>query len=104
MGDGLFLCAQNACDLAQTSKDAHHVRPLSLFAQSALSRRKRVHFLRRGAALRIANGAFRYRDSYSLDGSLYPPGRKTISARVRCGVAELHAASAPMALSQLIPT
>jgi len=39
----------------------------------------------------------------TISGSLYPPGRKTVRARFRRGVAELQEASAPMALSQLIP-
>src|SRR5262249_28965325 len=83
MGDFPFLCAQNAGDLARAPTDAHHLRPISVFAESALSRRKRVHFFWSRAALGIANGACRDHYSHSTDGSLHSPGRKTIRASFR---------------------
>src|SRR5262249_3083352 len=43
-------------------------------------------------------GAFGDHYSSPSDGSLYPPGRRTIAAKVRSGLAELREASAPMAL------
>src|SRR5262249_45687383 len=65
VGNGPFLCAQHAGDFTRTSRNTDHVRPVSFFAESALSRRKRV-----------ANSAFRYRDSHSLGRSLHPLRRR----------------------------
>ena len=80
----VYFYAHNMRVIAlEPQTDAHHVRPVSFFAESALSRRKRVHVLRSGVALRIANGALRYRYAPSADGSLYPPGRTTVRARFR---------------------
>src|SRR5215831_19825073 len=99
MGGGLLLWVQNACDLAQTSKHADHVRSVPVLAESALPRRKRVHFLWGCTASRIANGAFRDRRSSSSDRSFYPPRRRTTRGTVRRGLAELQEARAPMALN-----
>jgi len=100
VGDGSFLRTQDAGDFARTSKDAHHVRPISLLAKSAVSRRKRFYFLRSGVALRVADGSFRNCYSHSLDGSLYPSGRKATGTSFRSSVAGLQKTSAPMALSR----
>src|SRR5262249_2028280 len=98
MGDVLFLPAQYACDLTPTSKGADYIGPVPIFAESALSRRECVHLLWSGTDSRLTNGAFGDHYSSPSDGSLYPPGRRTIAAKVRSGLAELREASAPMAL------
>ena len=58
VGDGSFLCTQDAGDFTRAPRNADHVRAVSFFAESTLSRWKRVHLLRSGAAVRVANGAF----------------------------------------------
>src|SRR5262245_35764827 len=51
MGDSLFLREQNAGDLTRTPTYTYHVRPVSLFEESPLSRRKRIHFFGAGLFL-----------------------------------------------------
>src|SRR5262249_56536494 len=97
MGDVLFLRAQYACDLTPTSKCADYIGPVPIFAESALSRRECVHLLWSGTDSRLTNGAFCDRYLSPFYGSLYPPGRRGISAKVRSGVAELLGAACPKA-------
>src|SRR5262249_39754629 len=100
VGDGPFLCAQDACDFTRTPECPHHFRPVSIFEESTLSRWKRVYFLRSGADLRVGNCPHRYRYSHSPDRPFYTARRTAIRTSIRSSVAQLQKASATMAMSE----
>src|SRR5262245_23487483 len=99
MGDGAFLCASHARDLARASADTDHVRTISVFTEPALPGRERVHVFWSGTAAGVADRTRRNRGSPPADGSLHSTRGTTARARVRRRVAKLQKESAPMAVA-----
>src|SRR5262245_25181577 len=101
VGDGPFLCTQDACYFTRTPESAYHLRSVSFFEKPTLSRWKCVYFHWSGSDLRVANGPHRYRYSHSPDRSFYTARRTTIRTSIRSSMAQLQKASPTMAMSEL---